>query len=175
MRVLLQKKDKFIMVFLWMVMTVFLTSCSSSVTRQSADWSYAKDAISVNIKAQDSLNVYDGYSHALSMAIIQVSSPDKLNQLLQTKNGLVSVIDNKNPASEQSAFKRIVLQPGQQKSLLLDREHGTQYVFLIFGYASEIVNKGYYQIPIPLDDSPQKLNISVVLGPTYVSSIKYTK
>ncbi len=156
-------------------MIFLLGACSSSVTRQTADWGYAKGAISIELKAEKSLNVFDGYSHALSVAIIQVSSPTKLMQILQTPNGIVTVIDNNKPLEGQTVFKRISLQPGENKKLLLDRAKGTEYVYLVFGYASEIVSKSDYLIPIPLDETPQPLDIKVVLGATYVSSINYTK
>lgn len=169
------RSGKLVNVFFAGIIVFLLSACSSSVTRQTADWGYAKGAINIKLKAEKSLNVYDGYSHALSVAIVQVSSPTKMMQILQTANGVVTVIDNDKPLEGQTAFKRIALQPGEKKNLLLDRAKGTEYIYLIFGYASEIISKSDYLIPIPLDDTPQPLDIKVVLGSTYVSSINYTK
>ncbi|MCF6765805.1 type VI secretion lipoprotein TssJ [Thiotrichales bacterium 19S3-7] len=144
------------------------------MTRKNADWSYTKDAITINLTADKQLNVYDNYSHALAIGIAQVSSPDKYAQILQTRNGLATVIANEKPVQGQTSFKRISMQPGEQQTLVLDRAYATEYVYLFFGYAQGILDKNSYLVPIPLDGTPQPLNIKVELGPTYIVSINHS-
>jgi predicted component of type VI protein secretion system len=154
---------------------MLLAGCSSSVTKITSKWAYAKDAIVVDVKADEELNLYNGRPHVLNIAIYQNSTPNGISQLLKTKNGLVSAMENLKALKGQTEFDRESFQPGVQKKITLNRAEGTQYVYLVFGYATEIVNRGSYLIPIPFDDGPQKLNISLTLGPTNVLIIEYTK
>ncbi|UTW42709.1 type VI secretion lipoprotein TssJ [bacterium SCSIO 12844] len=156
------------------ILLCLLTACSSSVTRKTANWSYAKDAITISLEADKKLNVYDGYAHALTIGIAQVSSPDKYAQILQTSNGLVTVIANEKPVQGQTSFKRISIQPGEKRTLVLDRAYATEYVYLFFGYAQGVLDKNSYLIPIPLDGTPQPLDVKVELGPTYISNISHS-
>ena len=117
----------------------------------------------------------DGYPHALNLAVIQVSSPDELVKILQGYAGVVSIIENNIPIKNEVAFKRITLQPGADRKITIDRAAGAQYIYLIFGYALDFSNKHNYLIPIPLNKTPQHLNISADLGDASVRNIQYTK
>ena len=155
-------------IFMW-----FLAGCATPITRQTADWCYAKGAISVNIKSDPLLNMCDGYPHALNLAVIQVSSPDEVAKMLQCYAGVASIIENNSPIKDEVAFKRITLQPGEDRKITIDRAAGAQYVYLIFGYALDFSNQHNYLIPIPLKDTPRNLTISADLGDIAVRDIRH--
>ena len=46
-----------ILAILAIIFTWFLAGCATPTTRQTADWCYAKDAISINIKSDPLVNV----------------------------------------------------------------------------------------------------------------------
>lgn len=157
------------------ICTCLVAGCTTPITRQTADWCYAKDAISINIKSDSLLNMYDGYPHALNIAVIQVLAPDELAKMLEGYAGIANIIGNNNPIKDEVAFKRITLQPGEHREIKMDRAAGAQYIYLIFGYALDLSNKHNYLIPIPLKNTPQPLTIFADLGQSAIRGIQYTK
>lgn len=154
-----------------------LVACTT-VTRQNTTWEYAKDAITLDIKADRDLNMYDDESHTLAMAIIQVSSPKKYTKLLQTTEGLSEAIANDTKFDDLTGFDRIYVSPAEETTVSLDRHKDTKYVFIVFGYADVTdVSKNSYMLDIPFDegwwgDGPLNLDLDICLGAKSINDLE---
>ena len=161
-----------------MFVGVVLSSCTT-LTKQNADWNYTKDAINLNVTASGELNNYDSEPHILSMAVVQVSSTSKYSNLLQTSSGVSSALANVANFEEQTGFDRFYIKPGEKKEISVARQKGTEYVFLVFGYANAKPEENSKMIPIPFDggwslwsDGPLVMNVSVDLGSNGIENIQ---
>lgn len=96
--------------------------------------SFKKDGIRIDVKAAPDLNTYNDQAHTLVVVVFQLEDPNKFNQILQDKDGVGKLFD---PASlEGSALgrKQLVVQPGDETKVYLDRAKGARYLGLVAGY-----------------------------------------
>lgn len=100
------------------------------------DLSYKKDAISVAISATPDLNFYNNQSHAVTAVIYELSEPNIYNQMLDSQEGIVKLLEG--GAFDASALSRskINIQPGEFREVILDRVEKARYVAVVVGFYS---------------------------------------
>jgi type VI secretion system VasD/TssJ family lipoprotein len=154
----------------------FIFSCASAPV-EPVKWGYEKDAIELNLKADKQLNYKDKKAHALVVCIYQLISPNAFEQLSGSRNGLYSLLECSvfDPAGV-AVSKQIVVNPGKDMDIKLDRAEGAKYVALVAGYYAIDKDKitRLYQIPeisqrsgflwLNKTTRPDKLNISLIMG-----------
>ena len=154
----------------------FIFSCASAPV-EPVKWGYEKDAIELHFKADKQLNYKDKKAHALVICVYQLISPNAFNQLSGSRNGLYSLLECSvfDPAGV-AVSKQIVVNPGKDMDMKLDRAEGAKYVALVAGYYTIDKDKitRLYQIPDVTERSgflwlnkttrPDKLEISLILG-----------
>ncbi len=155
----------------------FLFSCASTPSEPMKS-GYEKDAIELHAKANKLLNYKNKKSHALVVCVYQLSNPNPFNQLRGSREGLYSLLECSvfDPASV-SVTKQVVVNPGKDVNVKLDRAEGARYVALVAGYYDSIEKDKItrlYQIPEVTERSglfwlkktvkPGKLDINVILG-----------
>jgi type VI secretion system VasD/TssJ family lipoprotein len=159
------------------VLCLFLFSCASGPTDQQK-WGYEKDAIILHIKADPKLNFKDKKAHALMVCVYQLMSPNAFNQLAGSRDGLYKLLECSvfDPASI-AVTKQIVVNPGKDMDLKLDRAEGARFVALVAGYYASIDKEKItriYQIPevsrgwFKSGTKPGKLEETLVLGPVKI-------
>ena len=103
--------------------------------RQKVHWSFQKEAVTIRIQADKSLNRSDGRSHTLVVGVLQLRDP----------NGLLPLAENPDRAMETLAagrggpgileVRRFVVSPGAAGTLRIDRLRHARYVGVIAGYS----------------------------------------
>lgn len=163
------------------ILCAFLFSCASAPTQ----WGYEKDAVILHIKADPKLNYKDKKAHALMLCVYQLMSPNAFNQLTGSREGRYQLLECSvfDPASVAAA-KQVVVNPGKNMDIKLDRAEGVKYVALVAGYYASIdkdritalykvpeVSKGFFS----RGTKPGKLEETVVLGSVKIQKTKEGK
>ena len=158
----------------------FIFSCASAPV-EPVKYGYEKDAIELHLKADKQLNYKDKKAHALVICVYQLISPNAFNQLSGSRNGLNSLLEcSVFDPTGVAVSKLIVVNPGKDMDMKLDRAEGAKYVALVAGYYTIDKDKitRLYQIPEISERSgflwlnktikPDKLQISLILAPRQI-------
>jgi len=155
----------------------FMFSCASAPVVQ-VKYGYEKDAIELHLKVDKQLNYKDKKAHALVICVYQLMSPNAFDQLAGSRDGLYNLLAcSVFDPSSVAVSKQIVVNPGKDVNIKLDRAEGAMYVALVAGYYSVEKEKitRIYQIPEVTERSgflwlnkttrPGKLDIGLILAP----------
>lgn len=146
-------------------------------------WSYEKDAIRLYIKADDKLNLDEGEAHTLLLCVYQLSDPNTFNQLANDQDGLYTLLECSLFGNGSAAAKRMIIQPGQNINMTLDRAEGARYVAIVAGYYILEKDRMVKMVEIPeyvekkgfikksKTRKPAPLKIDLILGPQQVTTI----
>ncbi len=117
------------------------------------DYSYGKDAINISLHGADRLNVYQGVPHTLLVCLYQLKDLTAYNQLVGKKNGLYKLLRGQKFDPSVTYSEKIILHPGTDKQLTLDRAEGTKYLAVVTGYYSMSPEKmtKVFDIPVALE------------------------
>jgi len=141
---------------------------------QEAQWGYEKDAIRLRVKSDPQLNLYQRSPHTLVLCVYQLKDPNAFNQQLEEKEGLWKLLECGRFDPSVTHSKRVVIQPGQEVTELLDRPEGARYVGLVAGYYALQKERVVRLFPIPVVSEkkgnmiflkPGMLNIDLYMGP----------
>ncbi|MDI6752896.1 MAG: type VI secretion system lipoprotein TssJ [Thermodesulfobacteriota bacterium] len=176
---------KFLEKFFLLCFLLLIVSCASKpAILPTPEWRYEKDAIRLQMKSDAKLNLYEGSPHTLLICVYQLGDPNAFNQLKEEKEGLSKLLEcgRFDPAVVSS--KRLVVQPGQDSTLLLDRAENAKYVGIVAGYyllqKDRVIR--LQQIPV-LEEvtgwlsktrtvKPGTLNMELYLGPQEILGLK---
>jgi type VI secretion system VasD/TssJ family lipoprotein len=152
---------------------VAISSCST-VTR-TPEYTYQREAITLTLRADPRLNLYQGIPHTLVACTYQLKDPNAFNQLVDERDGLSKLLECSRFDASVAYAKRSVVQPGQEIRESLDRAEGAKYVSVVAGYYNlqkwNVVR--LFQIPVgTLSSKPQNVNIELYLGPQAIQDVK---
>jgi type VI secretion system VasD/TssJ family lipoprotein len=150
-----------------------ISSCSS--VSRTPEYTYQRDAVTITLRADSQLNLYQGAPHTLVACTYQLRDPNAFNQLVDEKDGLPKLLECGRFDASVAYAKRLVIQPGQEIRDSLDRAEGAKYVSVVAGYYA--LKKGnavrLFQIPVgTLSSKPQNVNIELYLGPQTIQDLK---
>ena len=155
----------------------------SEFSAQAEIWKYSDEAVQIQLIASDSLNQYNGLSHAAVVGLYQLSSPDEFVKEISTRTGLSRILGSETNLPEsilQYDIKSI--QPRSILKLDISRIAGAKFIAIVVGYSDLITNQIVRIIQIPLvsqkrsafnplnwvldapDPFPAKINVVVKLG-----------
>ena len=160
-------------VLLLLSVVTVVVSCSS-VTR-TPEYSYQKEAVTITLRADPQLNLYQGSPHTLVACTYQLKDPNAFNQIVDEKDGLPKLLECGRFDGSVAYAKRLVVQPGQELKDSLDRAEGAKYVSVVAGYYN--LQKWnavrLFQIPVgTLSSKPQNVNVELYLGPQAIQELK---
>jgi len=120
----------------WLITAALLASCAAAPKSEAPDapLPFKKDGIRLDVKAGPDLNTYNEQSHTLVMVVFQLEDPNKFNQLLQDPNGVAKLFDPAGFEGGALGRKQLVVQPGEESKVYLDRAKGARYLGLVAGY-----------------------------------------
>lgn len=158
-------------------LAVIVTACASQPV-PPPQWTYEKDAVQIHLKADPKLNYDDGRAHTLVVCIYQLKDPNAFNQLSDDTDGIYKLLDCGLFDAGVATAKRLIVNPGQDVNIKLDRAEGAKYVAVVAGYY--VLQKErmirLYDIPVVTETKgfikrtktsrPAMLNIELELGPT---------
>jgi type VI secretion system VasD/TssJ family lipoprotein len=156
-----------------------LVACASQPL-QPPQWAYEKDAIGVHLKADPNLNLDEGVPHTLLVCLYQLKDPNAFNQLLDDSEGIYTLLECGLFDPAAATVKRIIVRPGKDMNLKIDRAAGAKYVAAVAGYyilEKERMTR-LYEIPVIVEkkgffkrtktSKPDRLEISIELGPSQI-------
>jgi type VI secretion system VasD/TssJ family lipoprotein len=143
-------------------------------------WTYEKDAIEIHIKADPKLNLDDGVAHTLVVCLYQLKDPNAFNQLADDTDGIYKLLECSLFDSGVAASKRIIVYPGKDQSVTLDRAEGAKYVAAVAGYyvlqRARMIRM--FDVPVVIEKKglfkstkmakPGLLKIDLQLGPSQI-------
>lgn len=147
-------------------------------------YTYGKGGITLHLKADAQLNLYQGSSHTLLICTYQLRDPNGFNQLSGDEDGLYKLLECGPFDASVTNVKRLIVQPGQNVSFTLDRAEGTKYVGFIAGYSQLAKDKivRLFKIPIIVEkkgllrttkiQKPGPLELEILLGPQGIKQVK---
>lgn len=165
------------------VLILLINSCASKPL-PPPEWAYEKDAVKIQIKADQNLNLYEGEPNTLLICVYQLQDPNEFNQLSGDEPGLFKLLECELFGASATSAKRLIIQPGQQVDMSMDRAEGTRYVAVAAGYDSMVKDRMVKMVEIPVavekkgiikrtkTNKPQPLNIKILLGPRQILSVE---
>jgi type VI secretion system VasD/TssJ family lipoprotein len=163
-------------VLVCLILAPFIFSCASAPV-EPMKWGYEKDAIELHFTADKQLNFKDKKAHALVICVYQLMNPNAFEQLSGSRDGLYRLLECSvfDPASV-AVSKQVVVNPGKNVNMKIDRADGARYVALVAGYYG--IEKAkitrLYKIPeeserggflwLKKTTKPGKLVINLILG-----------
>lgn len=173
------------------LLALCISGCASTpdVTVPPNGWTYGARALQLVVATAPTLNMDSGQPHALALGVFQLSDPAAFATLTASSAGAAQALAQ-GAAADQSVvgFDRVILQPGESKTVFLSRAKDTQYIAFIAGYyqitpASDVALFNVPIQPVPTswltkglvyvglqsansDGEPIPLTVSIGLGPT---------
>ena len=150
---------------------VVLASCGGA--SKPPEWTYEKASITVRMKGDNKLNLYQNKSHTLLVCMYQLRDPNSFNQMLETNDDMSKLLECGRYDGSVTIAKRFVMQPGQEVTEVLDRADGARYIGFIAGYYNLKKDKVSRLYSVPLSGSkPQPINVDLILGPQEIQEMK---
>ncbi len=97
-------------------------------------WSYMPGALTINIKADENLNPFEGFTHNVMLCIYQLDDPAPFQELAANKGGIRKLLECGRFDESVVKVDRRFIQPGEETSIVLDRAEGGRHVGLAAGY-----------------------------------------
>jgi len=141
------------------LLTCMLGGCSSNpkLVVAAEDWVFEERAISIEIDAPADLNALNGRPHTLVIGVYQLNDPNTFSGLATTREGAVELLGKGKIDDTVAHFRRITVQPGESRVILLSRAQSAQYVGLIMGYYGLQPGNDVHLFPIPAKPSERGL------------------
>jgi type VI secretion system VasD/TssJ family lipoprotein len=159
-----------------------LSACSSApLVKQPPEWGYEKDAIQLHFVSDPQLNLYQKQTHSLIVCLYHLRDPNGFNQLIDEKGGLPKLLECSRFDPSVTYSRRLVVQPNQEVTELLDRTDGAKFIGIAVGYYSLQKESSVRSYPIPITEVKKgstlvqktaKLNIDLYLGPQGIKQPK---
>ncbi len=120
------------------LLVIFLPLLNACTTDKKPDpvpvRGFVEKAIKVNYHADKQLNLYEDKSHTILMCLFQLTDPNVFNELSKSKDGLNKLLECSRFDGSVVGFKRIIVQPGENKTVHLDRAEKAKWIGLVAGY-----------------------------------------
>jgi len=145
----------------------------------SGAYEYEKEAISLHLKGDARLNLFEGKPHTLLVCVYQLRDPNALNQVLQDAEDVTKLLECGRFDPSIVNAKKFILQPGKEIREALDRAEGARYVGIVAGYYNLDKHRASRIVPVPVSGmfgkKAQKMDLEVLLGPEEILSLKEKK
>lgn len=161
----------------------FLIMSCASRPPAPPEWRYEKDAVNLTFQADPNLNLYNDISHTLQLCVYQLKDPNGFNQRTQTEDGLYSLLACSLFDASVANFRSIIVHPGENISVVMDRAEGAKYIGIAAGYAVMEKDRITRLLEIPLITAaeggtfsrqqvakPDAIRLNLRLGPLQIET-----
>ncbi len=132
---------------------------------------YEKNALTMNIKSDPLLNLYQERAHSLVICLYELKEPNMFNQLSDERDGIYKLMECGRFDGSVAYSRRQIVQPGVDASDVRDRAEGAKYLGVAAGYF-DIKKSGTTRL-VPIDNvRPGKIIIDLILGPREIQDIR---
>ena len=116
-----------------MVSLILLSSCAHQVP-PLPHWRYAREAIHLKLHADANLNLHEGKPHTLMICVYQLRRKTSFNALTEEIDGRYKLLECQPFDATVTSTKRLIIHPGDNLNLLMDRLEGTRHLAIVAGY-----------------------------------------
>ena len=127
-----------------------LHGCSGKKPLPPPQWHFQSGGLTVSLRADPQLNLYEETPHTLVLCLYQLSDPNAFNLFVQNEEGLTDLLACNRFDPSVVNFKRIIVQPGTEQNLVLDRAEGARYAGIVAGYFSLYKDRAAHLFKIPV-------------------------
>lgn len=152
-------------------LTLFLlSSCATTSPPPAPDYRFAKDAIKIRIQSDPQLNMKDKRPHTLLVCVYQVKDKSIFDQFSSSEDGIYRLLDCEPFNDTVTATKRLIIQPSQDMTLVMDRMDKTKSLGIAAGYFKLDKNKMTRLFDIPVSTAGgsearvEPMNLSITFG-----------
>ena len=172
---------------LLVAMTIAAMACGCSSQQPAPDsprkqaiaavkWDYEKDAISIEINADEQLNEFENEAHTLLLGVYQMADPAAFYKMTADSTAMSASLENGTAGDGSINLTRFVVTPGGKAIVDVDRAQKSKYVGLIAGYFQMDAPRAarLFEIPLTIDSkgmftttysaAPAKLALRLKLG-----------
>lgn len=116
------------------------------------NFGYEKSGITLHIRATPALNLYSGRPSTLIGALFQFADLNYVRAVANESDGIYVLLSD--PSDNSILWhRRIVIQPGEKQTLIMDRVDGAKYFCVVAGYWNVDPSKCIKVYPIPTRDT----------------------
>ncbi len=150
----------------------------------SLKWVFETGAIELQLKTDSALNSYNDRPHTLVVIVYQLKEPTAFDDLTKTDGGVLKLLGCSRFDPSVTATQRIIIQPSEGKTVVLDRAEGSQYVGVVAGYYSlnPLQIAKVFRIPIntlkngwifkTITYKPAQLKMEIILGAQQIENAR---
>ena len=165
------------------VLPLLLASCAGGSSSgggaggaASGVYEYEKDAITLNLKGDPQLNLFEKRPHTLLVCVYQLRDPNALNQVLQDADDVTKLLECGRFDPSIVNTKKFILQPGKEITEALDRAEGARYIGIVAGYYNLDKQRASRIVAVPVagmfGKKASRMNLEVFLGPQEIQGVK---
>ncbi|MHA7879570.1 MAG: type VI secretion system lipoprotein TssJ [Saccharospirillum sp.] len=118
------------------LLVAVLTGCAGTPVLEVApeDWKYQDRAVTLQVDSPSDLNALSGRPHSLVIGLFQLSDPGTFQGLTATQEGAIQLLNEGRIDNTIASFNRVIIEPGQTRTVVFPRAQGAQFVGLVVGY-----------------------------------------
>ncbi|MRR36701.1 type VI secretion system lipoprotein TssJ [bacterium] len=132
---------------------------------------YEKNALTVNIRSDPRLNLYQERPHSLVLCMYELKEPNMFNQLSDERGGIYKLMECGRFDGSVAYARRQIVQPGEDVTDVRDRAEGAKYLGIAAGYYD--LKKSSSLRLLPIDRiGPGAIVIDLILGPREIQDIR---
>jgi type VI secretion system VasD/TssJ family lipoprotein len=166
-----------------MVSLMLLCSCAHQPP-PLPQWRYAREAIHLKLHADANLNLHEGKPHTLMICVYQLRRKTSFNALTDELDGRYKLLECQPFDTTVANTKRLIIHPGDNLNLLMDRLEGTRYLAIVAGYYLLQKKRIIRMVDFPVITEKQgfmgnktttrvgKLNLTVIFGDQQIKGIE---
>ena len=166
-----------------LVLALALFSCAKKEL-PPPQWTYEKDAIKIQVKADPMLNQDNGKAHTLYACIYQLKDPNGFNHLSGDQSGLYKLLECRLFDGGVASSKRVIVNPGDETTLVMDRAENAKYLGVVAGYYGIVKERitRLVEVPVVIEEKgfiskerkqkPGPLDVTLVLGPEQIEKLE---
>lgn len=178
----MSKLNQIIKKIIIVTIAISLSACGlfKTVSKDEAlddmKWSYAADAITLQIESTKDLNRWDGQPHSLLMVLTQFEDPSAFEPYTKSPSKLSSLLMSEEPPAGLLNTQRYYIEPDTSRTISMARVDKAKYIGIALGYQHLDPRRSVriYQIGVDMDYSglilreyvaePQPLRLELLLG-----------
>ncbi len=122
-------------------------------------------SICVDLVAAPDLNAYQGVAASLVLCVYQLQNKQGILAVRDAADGMETLLKGEKFDPSVAGCKRIFLNPGERKTIRLDRRGGVRHIALAAGYCQSPVEESLLIVDVPPVRLPslwRKLHVPVV-------------
>lgn len=156
------------MTIMALLLCVMLICSCSLFSRNGKKGSYKADAITMSIKGDPYLNLYQDRSHPVYLCIYQLKEPNWFIQSVAEDGGIANLMTCGRLDPSVAFARRLVVQPGQALVENGDMAEGTRYLGIVAGYY-DLRKENVVRL---CEIGKSHFSMSLELGPREIQNIK---